>query len=81
MRGGAALLGCPAACACAPGAAHAQDFRNVLPAGQGETVDAVELAQAQATGEPPRSARAPASGSCATARTRSRTSAATRAPT
>ena len=36
----------------APAAAQ-EPFRNVLPAGQGETVNAGELAAAQASGEPP----------------------------
>ena len=36
----------------APAAAK-PTFRNVLPAGQGETVNAAELAQSQASGQPP----------------------------
>jgi acyl-homoserine lactone acylase PvdQ len=35
------------------GAAKDPGFRNVLPGGQGETVNAAELAAAQATGQPP----------------------------
>ena len=42
------------AAAATPASAR-EPFRNVLPAGQGETVDAGELAAAQASGEPPAS--------------------------
>ena len=40
--------------AAAPAAAQ-EPFRNVLPAGQGETVNAAELAASQASGDPPAS--------------------------
>ena len=38
-----------------PAASAQEPFRNVLPAGQGETVNAAELGAAQASGEPPAS--------------------------
>ena len=67
--GGKRLIACAAAAACvlaAAGApASAQEdqqfgtdyggFRNVLPGGQGETVNAQELAAFQAAGDRPRS--------------------------
>src|SRR5829696_3104625 len=46
------LVAAALAAAAAPAVAQ-EPFRNVLPAGQGETVDATELGAYQASGQPP----------------------------
>ena len=48
-------LACAVAALAPASAEAAPTFRNVLPAGQGETVNAAELAQSQASGQPPAS--------------------------